>query len=263
MIKREFIANFKSSLAWLLVLVFMFLFVFILYPFIITDETMKSMNEMMTSLSPEVLKAFNMDLSSIDTAYGWLKTEGFTFVLLIIGMYASILGGSIVLKEENDKTIEYLGFLPITRNKILTNKIIVGLTYVILVVVIFGIFNFITLLISGDFDKTEFILLSLTPIFIGLPLFSFNLFISMFLHKTKKLIGLSLGIVFLFYILSVMSELSSNIEFIKYFTVYSLADIRNVIENDKINLWLVLISILISALFIFLSYVRYNKKELV
>ena len=107
MIKREFIANFKSSLAWLLVLVFMFLFVFILYPFIITDETMKSMNEIMTSLYPEVLKAFNMDLSSIDTAYGWLKTEGFTFVLLIIGMYASILGGSIVLNEENDKTIEY------------------------------------------------------------------------------------------------------------------------------------------------------------
>ena len=40
----------------------------------------------------DVLKAFNMDISSINTAYGWLKTEGFMFVLLIIGIYASFQG---------------------------------------------------------------------------------------------------------------------------------------------------------------------------
>ena len=50
----------------------------------------------------EMLKAFNMDISSIDTAYGWLKTEGFIFVLLLIGIYASILGSNILLKEESE-----------------------------------------------------------------------------------------------------------------------------------------------------------------
>ena len=263
MIKREFIANFKNFLAWFLVLVIIFLMVYLVYPFIITDENMESMNEMLQAFPPDVLKAFNMDMASIDTAYGWIKTEGFMFILLIVGMYASILGGTIVLKEENDKTIEYLGYLPIKRRTILTNKIIVSVVYIIGLVIAFGIFNFIALLISCDFDKKEFILLSLTPIFIALPLFAFNLFISMFLHKTKKVVGICLGLVFISYIISVVSEISSSVEFFKYFTVYTLADVRNVIANDKLNIWIILISLGISALFIFLSYLRYNKKELV
>ena len=47
--------------------------------------------------------------------------------------------------EENDKTIEYLNSLPITRNKIIINKVLVGLIYIILMVLILGIFNFVCL----------------------------------------------------------------------------------------------------------------------
>ena len=262
MIEREFKINFKSFLIWLLVLLIMFLVVYLIYPYIITDDTMQSMDELMGMFPPEVLKAFNMDMTSIETAYGWLKTEGFMFVLLIVGFYSSMLGGNIVLKEESEKTIEYLGSLPIKRSKIMTNKIIVSITYIILLVVLLGIFNYIALTISGDFEHKQFILLSITPILIGLPLFAINLFIATFMHKTKKIIGISLGIVFISYLLNVLSELSSNIEFIKYFSIYSLADIRNVISEIAINPWNIIISIIITSVFIIGAYIRYNKKEL-
>ena len=62
----------------------MFLVVFLIYPYIITDENMKSMDELMKAFPEELLKAFNMDMASIETAYGWFKTEGFMFVLLIL-----------------------------------------------------------------------------------------------------------------------------------------------------------------------------------
>ena len=263
MLKREFKVNFKSFIIWLSILVIMFLVVFLVYPYIITDDTMKSMDELMKVFPPELLKAFNMDMSSIDTAYGWLKTEGFMFVLLIVGFYSSILGGSILLKEENDKTIEYLGSLPIKRRTILNNKIIVSIIYILSITILLGVFNYIALLISGDFNHKQFILLSLTPILIGLPLFSINLFISTFMHKTKKTIGISLGMVFIFYLLSVLSELSSNVEFIKYFSIYTLADTRNVISSVSINYVSIIISLLITIVFIVLSHIRYNKKELV
>lgn len=263
MLKREFKVNFKSFIIWLSILVIMFLVVFLIYPYIITDETMKSMDELMKVFPPELLKAFNMDMSSIDTAYGWLKTEGFMFVLLIIGFYSSVLGGSILLKEENDKTIEYLGSLPIKRRTILNNKIIVSIIYILSITILLGVFNYIALLISGDFNHKQFILLSLTPILIGLPLFSINLFISTFMHKTKKTIGISLGMVFIFYLLSVLSELSSNVEFIKYFSIYTLADTRNVISSISINYVNIIISLLITIVFIVLSHIRYDKKELV
>ena len=263
MIKRELKVNFKSFIIWMLILLIMFLVVYLVYPYIVTDDTMKNMDELMKVFPEEVLKTFNMDMTSISTAYGWFKSEGFTFVLLIIGIYASTLGGTILLREENDKTIEYLGTLPIKRNKIMTSKVITGLLYVFLVVVILGIFNFIALSISGELDRTQFVLLSITPLFVGLPLFSINLFISTFLHKTKKSFGIGLGLVFIFYILNIMSELSEKVEILKYLSIYTLADIRNVISDVKINPIIVSISILITAIFIIGSYIRYNKKELV
>jgi ABC-2 type transport system permease protein len=66
----------------------------------------------------------------MDTMYGWLKSEGFIFILLIIGVYSSIIGSSIVFKEESDKTIEYLNSLPIRRSNILVDKIIVSVIYI-------------------------------------------------------------------------------------------------------------------------------------
>ena len=263
MIKREFKVNLKSFIIWLSILIVMFLFVYLIYPYIITDETMKSMDELMKVFPEEVLKAFNIDMTSIETAYGWFKTEGFMFILLIIGFYSSILGGNILLKEESDKTIEYLNSLPIKRSRIITNKILVSIIYILSMILILGIFNYIGLSLSGSFDHKQFILLSITPIFIGLPLFAINLFISTFLHKTKGIVGISLGMVFIFYIFSVLSELSSNVEFIKYFSIYTLADTRSVISNISINPINIIISLLISIIFITSTYIRYNKKELI
>ena len=126
-----------------------------------------------------------------------------------------------------------------------------------------GLFNYIALLLSGDFNQHEFILLSITPIFIGLPLFAINLFISTFFNKTKKTVGISLGMVFIFYILNVLSELSSNVEFLKYFSIYTLADARNVMINNSINVIMLIISVIITTIFISASYIRYDNKELV
>ena len=263
MIKREIKVNLKNFILWTSILVAIFLVVFLVYPYIMTDDSMKNLDEMMKVFPPELLKAFNMDLTSINTAYGWLKSEGFMFVLLIIGFYSSNLGYNILLKEEYEKTSEYLSFLPIKRSKILTNKIIASIIYIIGITLIIGLFNYIALLISGDFEHKQYILLSLTPILIGLPLFALNLFISTFIKRPKKNIGISLGLVFMFYIITVLSELSSKIEFIKYFSIYTLADTRNVIEKIEINPINIIISLLLTTVLIIGSYKRYNNKELI
>ena len=263
MIKRELKINLKNFILWTSILVGIFLVVFLVYPYIMTDDSMKNLDEMMKVFPKELLKAFNMDLTSINTAYGWLKSEGFMFVLLIIGFYSSNLGYNILLKEEYDKTAEYLSFLPIKRSKILTNKIIVSIIYIIGMTLILGIFNYIALSISGDFNHKQYILLSLTPILIALPLFSLNLFISTFIKRSKKALGLSLGLVFLFYIINVLSELSSKIEFIKYFSIYTLADTRKVIEKIEINPINIIISLSLTIILIIVSYKRYNNKELI
>ena len=161
------------------------------------------------------------------------------------------------------KTIEYLGFLPIKRKTILTNKIIVSIIYMISMIVILGVFNYIALSISGDFNQKEYLLLSITPLLVAIPLFAISLFISTFMHNYKKTLGLSLGIVFIFYIINIISELSNNVEFLKYFSIYTLADIRNVISKVEINPINIIISLVITIIFVIGSYIKYNKKELI
>ena len=100
MLKREFKVNLRSFLIWTGVLVSLFLMVYLMYPSLIASDQMDELNEMMQKFPPELQKAFNMDISGIDTAFGWMKTEGFVFVLLVTGVYGSILGTNILLKEE-------------------------------------------------------------------------------------------------------------------------------------------------------------------
>lgn len=263
MLKRELKINLKSFIIWTGILLLLFLVTFSVYPSIINSDNVKMMDEMMAMFPEEMLKAFNMDISSIDTAFGWLKSEGFIFVLLITGVYASIMGSSILLKEESDKTIEYLNTLPIKRRTILKEKIICAIIYIILMIIVVGIFNYICLEISGDFDRLQYILLSITPLLSALPLFAINLFISTFQHKTKKTFGLSLGIAFVSYFLQILSEMNEVTEFFKYFTVYTLADIRNVIIDVSINPIMIIISVVVTIFFIILSFIKYEKKELI
>lgn len=262
MFKREMKINLKNFIIWTSILIGLFLIVFLVYPSIINNDTMQSMDEMMKMFPEDMLKAFNMDISSINSAFGWLKTEGFVFVLLITGIYSGILGANILLKEESDKTIEYLNSVPVTRRKIAVSKILCAILYIIMMVVILGIFNFVGLTLSGDFDRKSYILLSITPIFSSIVIFAICLFISTFTHKTKKTMGISLGIVFASYFLKIISEMGESTEFLKYISVFTLADIRNVILNVEINPLMIILSILIGTVFLALTIVRYDRKEL-
>ena len=263
MFKREMKINFKSFLIWSLILIILFLIVFLMYPSIMNSENIQLMNEMLKVFPEEMLKAFNMDISNIDTAFGWLKTEGFVFVLLITGIYSGILGSNVLLKEENDKTIEYLNSLPVTRKNIVISKVLSSIIYIILMIFILGLFNFIVLSLIEDFDKKLFILLSITPLFSSLVIFALCLFISTFTHKTKKTLGISLAIVFISYFLQIISEMSEATKFLKYISIFTLADIRNVITNITINPLMILLTVLLIVLLLSLTIIHYNKKELV
>lgn len=263
MFKREMKVNFKSFLRWLLLLIGIFSISFLIYPSIINSDNIKMMDEMMKMFPEEVLKALNMDISSIDSVFGWLKSEGFVFVLLLIGCYSGILGSNILLKEESDKTIEYLNSLPIKRSTIVLNKMFCGLLYIVLMTAILGVFNYIGLSFSGKFDKKLYILLSITPIFSSIVVYFGCMFLSTFTHKTKKMLGISLGIVLISYVLQILSSLAKTTEFLKYFSVFTLADIRNVITDVAINPVMMLLSVGLSILFLILTLIHYNKKELV
>ena len=84
------------------------------------------------------------------------------------------------------------------------------------------------------------------------------MFISTFTHKSKKMLGIGLGIVLVSYILNAISSMSSSVEFVKYLSIFTLANTRNVIINNEINFTVIIISTCISLLFAFLIINRYR-----
>ena len=263
MVKRELKVNLRGFLIWTGTMLVTLLLIYLVYPSIVSDGKGNKVNEMLEAFPPDLLKAFNMDLAGLDTAYGWLKSEGFTFLYLIIGIYSCLLGSNIVLKEESEKTIEYLAALPITRRKVVLDKVLVSVIYIVSMVAILGIFNVAALNISEQPDNKQLLLLSLTPLFPGIVLFALGLFISTFTHKTKKMLGISIGLVFAMYILGVISEMGEQVKALRYLSVFTLADSRGVITNTELKPACVIISLILFAGLIILSLVRYQKKELV
>ncbi|WP_426350996.1 ABC transporter permease subunit [Alloiococcus sp. CFN-8] len=266
MVKRELKINLKSFLIWTSVILGMFIVVLSIYPSLMNSETMSGIDSMLEMFPEEVLKAFNMDLvevASISTASGWIKTEGLVFFLLVGSLYASILGGNILLKEESDKTIEFLAVKPITRSGIITSKVISGLIYITAFDLIVSAGTIIGLWLLDDLVLKDMVMLLVGPIIIFYVFFALTLFISTFFSKTKKIVGLSFALVFASYFLQVIGSLSEKVEMVKYFSIFSIYETRTVLVEGSLNYLSIGVGIIIILISTAATYINYNKKELV
>lgn len=262
MLKRELKVNLKSFIIWSTISALLLICGFCIYPsFIQTGEL--TLDSMLKTMPEELLKMFNMDLFGIETVYNWIQTEGYTFILIIGGLFSTFLGGTILLKEESEKTIDYLASKPVSRNRIISSKVLCGIIYISSLVLIIFIINFIGLTLSCDFSFKDLILMSVAPLLALIPLFFISMYISTFFNKTKKVTGINMGIVFVTYFFMIFSNMSKDFEYLKYFSLYSLTDLRNIIPIGEISFAKIGISLIISLIFSVLTYFRYNHKEFV
>lgn len=257
--KKEFKDNFKSLLIWMGIVSIIYIIIISLYPSIISSSN--NINELLEGFSPEMLEIFNMDIIDLSKYTGWYTSEGLIFIILGIGIYASILGSSIVLKEENDRTIEYLGALPISRTKILLTKILVGIINIFLIILVVGLVNTIGASLIEDIDISKILMISITPCLPSFVLFFSSLLISMFFKKTNITLPISIGLVFGFYLLDILTKLSDKLDWLKYLTPITLSDTRSLISTNEFNIMYIFITIIICIVLCLFSIRLYNKKE--
>lgn len=261
MIKKEIKNNYKSLLIWSSVLMSLFLIVFIIYPAIIEKMNPELMYQYIGVLPEEMLKMMNFDIVDIMSAFGWFKSEGFIMLMLIGGIYSGILGGNILLKEEAEGTINYLLSKPISRNKIITAKIITGFLFITIFIFILTLFNYIGFELSGDYNRNIFFYLHLGSLVVLYTIFSISLLISTFFRKNKMITSLTIGFVFFSYILQMMGSLSKKFGWISNLSVFEIANGRYIIENSKLNIASLFIALIVIALSLGYTFIYYNRKE--
>lgn len=263
MLKRELRITKKGLIIWTSICLLLFFITYVTYFNMNGNESSKALKEMLAIMPDELLKMFNMDIVDIDTVFGWFKTEGYTFITLFTCLYSAILGSNILLKEESDKTIEFLHSKPITRSNIISAKIWCGLINILIMFTVITIFNIIGMSISNNLEIKLFLLLSLAPLLSALPFFFISMYISTFFKKTSTTNSIGIGFVFVSYFLQIISAISDKVDFIKYTSVFTLSDGRNIIINNSLNYLAILISITVVSISCYGIYRRYNNKELV
>lgn len=260
MLKRELKVNLKSLVIWSLIIVSMFILVFLIYPSIMQDAD--KVNEFVKTMPEEILSVINMDIISINTVSGWLLTEGYLIINLLGSCFFAILGGTILLKEENDGTIDFLFSKPLKKSQIVSSKLFTGIIYVLVFNVIISLTTLIGLKMSHDFNFNHWLLSSTAPIFIHLFFFILAMLVSNYFKRTNKSVTVNLGIVLGSYILGVLSLMSDKLEFLKYFSPFEYINSDSIVLNNNLNGGnLILLTVYMIILIVGL-YSTYNKKEL-
>jgi len=261
MFKKELKDNFKIFIIWSVLVALFIIIVFTIYPSL--SSNFEQLDLMINTVPKEILEIFNMDIVSFKNVSGWFLSEGYIFIALFGSCFAAILGGTILAKEEDDHTIEFLYSKPISKNKILASKIGAGLFYITFFNLIISLTIFIGLLLNNDFNLITWALTSVGPLITQFIFFFITLLISIVIKKGKRITGISISTVLGTYLLQVLSTLSDKISFFKYLSPFEYTNSRGIILNNSFEIiYMVLCVFIIISCFAICFYL-YNKKEFI
>jgi ABC-2 type transport system permease protein len=221
------------------------------------------MNEMLAGMPKSMLALLGIgdfDISTPTGYYGLL----FIYLLLMATIHAAMLGATIIAKEERDKTSEFLFVKPVSRNRIITAKLLAAFLNVL-------ILNLITFVSSvglvGKYSNgevvTKDIAITMAGMFILQLLFMvIGSSLAAGKIKSKSAASLATGVLLLTYVISVAIDLNENIEGLKYLTPFKYFEAKNVMFGGGFELIFVLLSGVLIAALTLATFVFYKKRDL-
>lgn len=224
----------------------------------------QSMTDLFAQM-PKSMKAVmgigTFDLSKASGFYGMI----FFYLLLMATVHAVMLGADIISKEERDKTAEFLLVKPISRNKVITSKLLAGLANII-------IFNIITLVSSiiivgklskGEAVSAEIIILMGGMFILQLMFMLIGTAIAAVGKNPKTAASISTAVLLITFIMSIAIDINSKIENLKYLTPFKYYEAKDLMVGGVGFQWsFVIISIIIISATLRITYVFYKKRDM-
>lgn len=223
----------------------------------------QSINDLMAQM-PDSLKAVmgigTFDLTTVTGYYGVL----FIYLAMMATIHAAMLGANVISKEERDKTAEFLFVKPISRNRIITSKLLASLVNTL-------IFNLVTAVSSilivqryskgegviGDIARlmTGMLILQLVFLFIGTAIAAIS-------KSPRTAPSVATGILLLTFMLSVVIDMNNSIEILKYITPFKYFDAKNLMYESNFEPVYVVLSMVIITVLLSATYVFYKRRDL-
>ena len=247
-----------SLIVWTLSIASLLAVCVFLYPSM--KNEMDAVSEMFSSMG-SFTAAFGMDKVSFGTLTGFYVVECGNIVGLGGAFFAALCGISVLAKEEKEHTAEFLMTHPVSRWRVVTDKLIA----VIFQLVILNVAVYLTAVVSialigEDIPWKELNLLHLAYFFRQVETATVCFGISAFLRRSGM--GIGLGIAMLFYFLNLVANITEEADFLKYITPFGYAEGADLVNSLSVNGEMLAVGVAFTVAGIVISYVKYCKKDL-
>jgi ABC-2 type transport system permease protein len=259
-LKRELKANLRSLLIWgVIVVVFLFLGITKFAAYEGNPEIMDVFDNMPAAL----LSALNMKTFNLTTITGFYGVM-FTYFALIVSISAAMWGSDIISREERDKTVEFTLTLPITREKLITAKVFAAWVNCVALLLILWVASLVTTAkYRPDSTFYEFLFLCMQALFVLQMVFlAVGVFLGCALKQYKRAGSIAVSLLLGTYFISVISGLSENLQFLKVFSPFEYFDPAMLLNESRIDLNYVLLSLGIIVACIAGGYFTYARRDL-
>lgn len=195
---------------------------------------------------------------------GFYATNNTIYMMLLGSIFAIVLSSNILLKEEYQKTAEYLLSKPISRSEVFMSKLAVLNLNILLLNISTAIVGFICieLVKNGQFSFKPFAILSIYTLLLNLLFGAIGLFISTLVKRSKPITTLSIGLVLILYFIYTLSKITPNTAKIGYLSPFKYANIEVLNSSYGLDFWNLLFFIGFTVVLTFVSFQIYRKKDI-
>ncbi len=223
----------------------------------------QSITTLINQFPQSVQAIFGLTGFNLDKASGYFGVI-FMYIALMATSHAVLMGAGIISKEERDKTSEFLMTKPISRAKVITAKIAVGLFSLVIINLVtlassvysvnffthdWSFMNYMLLLMAGLF------FLQLIFFFVGTAIAAIN-------NRPKLSSSGAVSVLLAAFILTFFINLNNNLDFLKYLTPFKYFDARDILANMTLDPLYITISLVLIVIMIFVTYRSYSARDL-
>ncbi len=206
-------------------------------------------------------EAFGMDRLNFGTLIGFYAVECGNILGLGGAFYASLCAVGILSHEEKDKTAEFLLTHPVSRKRIITEKLIAALIQITAMnIMIYALAVGSIAAVGEAIPWKEISLIHLAYYLLQLELAGICFGISAFLRRGSM--GIGLGIAVMMYFLNLIANIADVAEFLKYITPFGFCEGADIVSNGSLDCTLVSIGAVIGIGGIMIAYLKYTKKDI-
>lgn len=258
LVKHELRQGKISFLIWTAAIGFLLIICIFLFPEM--KGQMDSVNDMFASMGA-FTEAFGMDRLSFGTLIGFYAVECGNVLGLGGAFYAALCAAGILSKEEKDKTAEFLLTHPVSRKRIVTEKLLAVLIQItVMNIMIYAVSVGAIAAVGEEIPLKEISLLHLAYYLLQIELAGICFGISAFLRKGSA--GVGLGIAAMMYFLNLIANIADVAAFLKYITPFGYCDGADIVANGRLDGVMTAVGVLMGMSGIMIAYLKYTKKDI-